>query len=67
MRNIIWIVIDGVRNYPCPDDPEKMGKPLLIDEIAKEGVEFSNVVASATSTLMSVSSMMLSIPAYYLA
>ena len=67
MRNIIWIVIDGVRNYPCPDDPEKMGKPLLIDEIAKEGVEFSNVVASATSTMMSVSSMMLSIPAYYLA
>lgn len=65
-KNIIWIIIDGVRNYPCPTDPEKMGKPALLDEIAEEGVEFQNVVTSATSTVMSVSAMMLSIPAYYL-
>ena len=25
-RNIIWFLIDGVRNYPCPYDPEKLGK-----------------------------------------
>jgi len=58
--------MDGVRNYPGPDDPEKMGKPGVIDEMAKEGVEFTQATTSATSTLMSVTAMMTSIPSYYL-
>jgi len=64
--NIIWIVIDGLRNYPAPHDPEKMGKPELIDEMAMDGVEFTQATTSATSTIMSVTAMMTSIPAYYL-
>ena len=65
-HNIIWIILDGVRNYPCPDDPQRMGRPELFDKIAKEGVYFEQSVASATSTYMSISSMMLGIPSYYL-
>lgn len=64
--NIIWIVCDGTRNYPTPSDPERMGKPLIFNEISKEGIEFTNAVTSATSTLMAVTSMMTSITAYYL-
>lgn len=65
-HNILWIVLDGVRNYPCPDDPMRMGRPPLFDEIAKNGIYFENVVTSGTSTIMAVSGMMMSIPSYYL-
>ena len=65
-KNIIWLVIDGVRNYETPNDPEKMGKPPVVDTVAKEGVEFTNAVTSAPSTMMSVTAMMTSTPAYYL-
>ena len=65
-HNILWIVLDGVRNYPCPDDPQRMGRPPLFDEIAKNGIYFENVATSGTSTIMAVSGMMMSIPSYYL-
>jgi len=65
-NNIIWLLLDGVRNYQTPNDPEKMGKPDVIDEFSKEGVEFLQATTSATSTVMSISAMMAGIPAYYL-
>ena len=45
IENVIWIILDGVRNYPTPNDPEKMGKPAIFDELAQEGVEFTQAVA----------------------
>ena len=65
-NNIIWILLDGVRNYPTPNDPERMGKPEIIDKIAQDSVEFTEATTSATSTVMSVSSFMTSVPSYYL-
>ena len=53
-NNIIWILLDGVRNYPTPNDPEKMGKPEVLDELAKDSVEFTQATTSATSTVMSI-------------
>ena len=64
-HNIVWIVLDGVRNYPCPDDPMRMGRPQLFDSLSKEGVNFEKVVTLGTSTIMAASGMM-SIPSYYL-
>ena len=64
--NIIWIILDGVRNYPSPDDPQRMGRPEIFDRIAEEGVYFEQSVVSAPSTYMSISAMMLGIPSYYL-
>ena len=65
-RNIIWFLVDGVRNYPSPDDPMKMGKPEIFNEIANEGVEFSTAITSATSTAMSLISYLTGIPCYFL-
>tara|TARA_Y100001970_G_scaffold294299_1_gene450075 strand:+ start:27809 stop:29566 length:1758 start_codon:yes stop_codon:yes gene_type:complete len=65
-KNIIWFLLDGVRNYPTPNDPEKMGKPEVIEELAKDAVEFTQATTSATSTIMSITAMMTSIPSYYL-
>jgi len=65
-QNIIWFILDGVRNYHCPNDPEKMGKPPIVDKLALDGIEFLQATTSATSTIMSVTSMMTAIPAYYL-
>ncbi len=65
-KNIIWILLDGVRNYKTPNDSEKMGKPDVVDELANDSVEFLQAVTSAPSTVMSVSSFMTSIPSYYL-
>ena len=65
-KNIIWCLLDGVRNYPTPNDPEKMGKPEVLDELAIDSVEFTQATTSATSTVMSITAMMTSVPSYYL-
>ena len=65
-RNIIWFLIDGVRNYSCPYDPEKLGKPPIFDELAKEGVEFMNTVTAGTSISMSLVPLLTSVPSYFL-
>jgi len=65
-RNIIWFLVDGVRNYPCPDDPMKMGKPEIFDEMANDGIEFSTTISSGTSTSMSLISYLTGIPSYSL-
>ncbi|MFX0139038.1 MAG: sulfatase-like hydrolase/transferase [Candidatus Hodarchaeota archaeon] len=61
--NIVWIIVDSVRNYIGKD---KYSKLEIMQEFAKEGVEFTNTVTSAPSTLMSASAMLSSRPAYYL-
>ncbi len=65
-RNIIWIIIDGVRNYSCPHDPEKMGKPEIFNDIAREGIDFTTVVSAGTTTSMSLVSYLTSIPSFFL-
>jgi DNA polymerase II small subunit/DNA polymerase delta subunit B len=62
--NIIWIVVDGIRNYATNVD--ELGKLKIMDEIEKEAVYFHNVITSAPSTIMAVSAMMTSVPAYYI-
>ena len=62
--NIIWITIDGVRPHSrCKDE---FDYPHAFTVMAKECMEFKKVVTSAPSTIMSVSSMMASYPAFYL-
>jgi arylsulfatase A-like enzyme len=61
MKNIIWILCDSVRNYKT--DVDDRGKLDVMDSFSKDAVYFKNVVTAAPSTIMSVSSMMTSIPA----
>lgn len=62
--NIVWILVDSVRRYHTIGD-DRSRLPIM-DEFAKESVEFLNTVTSAPSTVMSVSAMMTSLPAYFL-
>jgi hypothetical protein len=63
-HNVIWILVDSVRNYHSEGDDR--GRLAIMDEFSKESVEFLNCVTSAPSTVMSISAMMTSLPAYYL-
>ena len=66
-RNIIWIIVDSVRNYACPADRiDDRGRISLMDELAETWIDFRTVVTSAPSTVMSVSAMFTSCPSYYL-
>lgn len=62
-KNIIWIVVDSVRNYHT--DVDDRGRIDIIDELANVGVEFKTAVTSAPSTVMSTSAMMTGIPSIY--
>ncbi len=62
--NVVWIIVDSVRRYHTDEDDR--GRLKIMDEFAKEAVELRNVVTSAPSTVMSISAMMTSLPAYYL-
>jgi arylsulfatase A-like enzyme len=69
--NIIWILGESVRNYPGSDkipqnNEYKCGKYKLMEDIASEGIEFSNMVVSGPSTVMAHSSMFTSHPSVYL-
>lgn len=67
MKNIIWIIVDSVRNYTCPADRvDDRGRIELMDSLAETWVDFRNVVTSAPSTVMSIGAMFTSCPAYYL-
>ena len=78
-NNVIWILVDGIRNYPCLDKeyPESnsntqingigdMGLLPIMQKIGEENILFSRAITSATSTAMSISSQMTGIPSYYL-
>jgi len=62
--NIVWTVVDSVRHYHT--DGDDRGRLKIMDEFAEQAVEFRKVVTSAPSTVMSISAMMTSLPAYYL-
>ena len=62
--NVIWFMVDSVRNYRTgEDDRDKLD---IMDKVAAEAVEFTTVVTSAPSSVMSMSAMMTSCPAYYI-
>lgn len=60
--NVIWILIEGMRNFYTEDD---YTRAKSIELIANEGIEFTNTITSAPSTVMSTSAMLSGIPAYY--
>ncbi|RMD86287.1 MAG: hypothetical protein D6813_15120, partial [Calditrichaeota bacterium] len=64
LLNIIYIVIDSARNYKT--DVDERGRPDIFDRLAEKGTFFTNVVCSAPSTIMSISSMLTGLPAYYI-
>lgn len=61
--NIVWAIVDSVRKYHSNDDRSRL---QFMDEFSKQSIEFSNVVTSAPSTVMSISAMMTSFPSYYI-
>ena len=61
--NIVWILVDSVRTYYSNDDRSRI---KIMDKFAENALEFKNVITSAPSTIMSINSMMTSIPAYFL-
>ncbi len=71
--NVIWILVDGIRNYPDLDKQysenelaENMGLLPIMKKIGEENIFFSRAICSATSTAMSISSQMTGCPSYYL-
>jgi hypothetical protein len=68
--NLIWIFVDGVRRYPSsPEAIEKgddRGRLRVMDDFAKESVEFLNVVTSAPSTFQSLSAMASGMHSYHI-
>jgi hypothetical protein len=62
---IIWLLVDSVRSYESTGD--ERGKLDVMRRFADESVEFTNVVTSAPSTVMSISAMMTSLPSYWIA
>ena len=64
-KNVIWIVVDCVRNYQSgTDDRDKLD---VMYELENEFTSFSNMMVSAPSSIMSALSFLTGISAYYLA
>jgi hypothetical protein len=61
--NIIWILVDSVRIYHT--DADERGRLPIMDEFAKEALDFRTAITSAPSTIMSVSAMMTGVPSSY--
>ena len=53
--NIVWIFIDSVRRYHSDDDRSRL---KVMDKFNEKSIEFTEVVTSAPSTVMSISAMM---------
>lgn len=62
-KNVIWIVVDSVRNYHT--DADDRGRIEVIDKLAEKAIEFETAVTSAPSTVMSTSAMMTGVPAIF--
>ena len=62
--NVIWILVDSVRNYHVQADDR--GKLEIMDKFGNISADFLHAVTSAPSTVMSISAMMTSLPAYYI-
>ena len=64
-KNIIWIVVDCVRNYQSgTDDRDKLD---VMYELESEFASLDNMMVSAPSSIMSAANFFTSIPSYYLA
>ena len=64
-KNIIWIVVDCVRNYQSgTDDRDKLD---IMYELENEFTTFDKMMVSAPSSIMSAVNFLTGIPAYYLA
>ena len=64
-KNIIWIVVDCVRNYQSgTDDRDKLD---IMYELENEFTSFGNMMVSAPSSIMSAVNFFTGIPSYYLA
>ena len=64
--NLIWLLVDGVRSYHCPDDELGLGRLDVMDRFAERALEFTTMVTVAPSTVMSLSSMFTSVPSHLL-
>ena len=63
-RNLIWIVVDGVRSYRTGiDDRDRID---IMDKLALESVEFTNAIASAPSTILSGAAMFTGMPSCFI-
>lgn len=63
--NIFWFIIDSVRSYRTGvDDRDRID---IMDEFAKESIEFTNCTTSAPSSLLSAGAMFTGLPAIYIA
>ncbi len=64
-KNIIWVVVDCVRNYQSgTDDRDKLDSMY---DLENEFTSFNKMMVSAPSSIMSALSFLTGIPAYYLA
>jgi hypothetical protein len=62
-KNVIWIVIDSVRNYHT--DADDRGRIDVMDKLAQKAIEFKTAVTSAPSTVMATSAMMTGVPSIF--
>lgn len=78
-NNVVWILVDGIRNYPFLGsntttdinlssilDKGDMGLLPIMEQIGSDNIIFKKAICSATSTSMSISSQMTGVPSYYL-
>jgi len=65
-KNVVLFIVDSVRHYSAGglDDRDKLD---MMDSFEKESVYFPLTVTSAPSSIMSLSTMLTSLPAYYIA
>ena len=61
--NIVWIFVDSVRRYHSKDDRSRLE---IMDKFSSNSIEFTEVVTSAPSTVMSISAMMTGIHSFVL-
>ncbi len=61
--NIVWIFVDSVRRYHSTDDRSRLE---IMDKFSASSIEFTEVVTSAPSTVMSISAMMTGIHSFVL-
>ena len=66
MKNVILFIVDSVRYYSTggKDDRDKLS---MMDRFAEESIYFPLTVTSAPSSVMSLSTMLTSLPSYYIA
>jgi len=62
-KNIFWFIIDSVRPYKSGlDDRDRLD---VMDEFAKESIEFTNCFTSAPSSLLAAGSLFTGLPAAF--